>query len=99
MIALEQKEKKYDVSKHGARLERILENWDGILAILDEELPPLSMLTALYNKAGLPKRMSEIGIDETVLPMSFKATKDIRNKYVLSHLCHDLGVVDEMLGE
>ena len=99
MIALERKEQKYDLAKHAARLDRILKNWDGILAILLEELPPMSVLTELYDKVGLPKYPADIGLDASILPMTFKATKDIRDKYVLSRLCHDLGVTDEMLEE
>jgi hypothetical protein len=30
--------------------------------------------------------------------MIFRATKDIRDKYVLSRLLWDLGILDEMLG-
>ena len=30
--------------------------------------------------------MKEIGLDEAILPMTFKASKDIRDKYVLSRL-------------
>lgn len=34
----------------------------------------------------------EIGVDEALLPMIFGATKDIRDKYVLSRLAWDLGM-------
>lgn len=38
---------------------------------------------------------SEIGIDESLLPMMLKSTKDIRDKYVLSRLLWDTGLLDE----
>ena len=41
MIALEEKEQKYDKSAHPARLERICECWDDILGIVEEEMPVL----------------------------------------------------------
>jgi glycerol-1-phosphate dehydrogenase [NAD(P)+] len=97
MIALEAKEGKYDVEKHAKRLDRIIEKWDEILRIIQEELPSITELTALYDKIGLPRSMREIGLDEDTLPMTFKATKDIRDKYVLSRLCWDLGVLDEII--
>ena len=97
MIALEAKEGKYDPIKHEARLDRIIQKWDDILQIIDEEIPPLSTISALYDKVGLPKSVAEIGIDEEILPLTFKTTKDIRDKYVLSRLCFDLGVIDEIL--
>ena len=75
----------------------VIEKWDEILRMIQEELPPLTELTALYDKIGLPRSMREIGLDEDTLPMTFRATKDIRDKYVLSRLAWDLGVLDEMV--
>ena len=97
MIELDRKEKKYDVDAHKQRLNAILANWDGILRILSEELPSSSELEALFDRVGLPKTPGEIGIDESTLPMAFRAAKDIRNKYVLPRLAWDLGVLEELL--
>lgn len=96
MIALEAKEQKYNVERHAVRLEHILNHWDDILQIIREELPSYTELEALFDKLGAPKTMKEIGIDEGIFALTFKATKDIRDKYVLSRLCWDLGVLDEM---
>ena len=96
MIALEAKEGKYDVIKHRARLERIIEKWDDILQIIDEELPTLDEALMLFDKVGLPKTMEDIGLEESILPMTFKASKDMRDKYVLPRLCWDLGIIDEL---
>lgn len=95
MIALEKKEGKYDVAKHHARLEVILSHWDEIQAIIAEELPSAEFVESLMKKLGLPTDVREIGIDEARLPEVFLATKDIRDKYVLSRLLWDLGIVDE----
>ena len=46
----------------------------------------------LFEQLGMPTSMKEIGIDEKLLPTTFKATKDIRDKYVLSRLVWDLGI-------
>lgn len=97
MIELEAKEGKYDKVKHSARLEIILEKWDEILAVIEEELPSAAELEALLDKIGAPKSAAAIGIDEKIVPTTFKATKDIRDKYVLSRLCHDLGIIDEII--
>lgn len=96
MIALEAKEKKYDKAQHAIRLEKILANWDALLQIMEEELPNLQELDALYNAVGLPKTLGEIGVEDKLLPTIFRCTKDIRDKYVLSRLAWDLGVLDEM---
>ena len=96
MIRAEAKEQKYDLLKHKERLTLIIEKWDDILQIIDEELPAPTELESLFNKIGLPKTPAEIGIDESNLATTFQATKDIRDKYVLSRLCWDLGIIDEM---
>ena len=37
-----------------------------------------------------------IGVNREALQLTFKATKDIRDKYVLSRLAWDLGILDEL---
>ena len=97
MIDLERKEGKYDKKKHAVRLETILESWDDILAIIAQELPPAAQLEQLMDELQIPKTLSQIGAQDDQLPLIFHATKDIRNKYVLSHLTWDLGVINEIL--
>lgn len=96
MIRAEAKEGKYDLAKHAARLETILTHWDELLAIMNEELPAAKGIEELLDAIGAPKTLGEIGLDPAILPMSFKATKDIRDKYVLSRLCWDLGMLEDM---
>ena len=96
MIAIAEKEGKYDLPKHATRLERILAHWDEILQIMDEELLSAAELEAVLDALGAPKTATEIGIDEAIVPLTFRMTKDIRDKYVLSRLCWDLGVLDEV---
>ncbi len=97
MIALEKKEHKYDTEAHKVRLKRIVNNWENIKLIIYEELPSYTELAKLYEKLGLPQTPEEIGIDSKIIPMTFKATKDIRDKYILSRLCFDLGIIDEIM--
>ena len=97
MIELEKKEQKYDKAKHSLRLDVIENKWQEILQIIDEEIPNLKQLTELFDKIGLPKTLKEIYVDENLLYKTFISTKDIRDKYVLSRLAWDLGVIDEMI--
>ena len=98
MIALEKKERKYDVQAHKARLEKIIANWDAILEIAKQEIPQREALDALYEKLELPGSFAELGESETMLPTVLRATKDIRDKYVLSRLVWDLGLEAEIFG-
>lgn len=97
MIALEAKERKYDLEAHRQRLTVILENWDSILRIIDEELPDARELEALLDAIDAPKSLAQIGTSEDSLPAIFQATKDIRDKYVLSRLAWDLGITEELI--
>ncbi len=97
MVELEKKEGKYDLARHEKRLDIILNNWDQILQIIKRELPSAAYLEDLMTKLGMAKTLPDVGVDESLLEMTFKSTKDIRNKYVLSHLCWDLGIIDEMI--
>ena len=95
MISLEKKEQQYSVEKHRERLEIILKNWDNIQTVIEEELPASQEVEALLNSIGAPKSVESIGLSAEILPMTFKATKDIRDKYVLSRLLWDLGILEE----
>ena len=97
MIEIEKKEQKYDEDKHKKRLEIIERSWDKILKIIDEEIPPYEEIERIFDTIALPKTVEEIGLENNIVPLSFKATKDIRDKYVLSRLAWDLGVLDEIV--
>ena len=96
MIALEAKEQKYDGEAHAKRLDIILDKWEDILAVMEEELLPAAEVEKLLDTIGAPKTPESIGIDPAIVPMTFQATKDIRDKYVLSRLAWDLGIIDEL---
>lgn len=94
MIALEEKEQKYSVDKHAKRLEIILEKWDKLLEIIRAEIPSKAEIERILDMIGAPKTAKEVGIDSD-MSTTLKATKDIRDKYVLSRLLWDLGIIDE----
>ncbi len=96
MIAAEETDGKYDISRHVHRLDRILENWEDILRVIEREIPSASEIEKVLDIIQAPKSCADFGIPEAELPMAFAATKDIRDKYVLSRLCFDLGILDEI---
>ena len=96
MIAQEQKERKYDKSTHPARFQKIADNWKTILKIMEEELPTADELAKIMDTIGISKDLNTIGVDAECAKLTFKATKDIRDKYVLSRIAWDLGILDEL---
>lgn len=95
MIALEKKEGKYDVEKHEKRLEIIIEKWDKICAVIRSEIPSNAKIVEILCAIGAPQTAEQVGVEGDLLT-AFKATKDIRDKYVLSRLMWDLGVIDQI---
>ena len=96
MIAQEKKEQKYNKTSHPARFRKIADNWDAILQIIEEELPSADQLSAIMDTIGISKDLNTIGVDKECAKLTFRATKDIRDKYVLSRLAWDLGILDEL---
>ena len=95
MIALEAKENKYGVEEHAKRMEVIIEKWHKIRKIMDDELPTVEEMDHLFELTEMPKTPQDISIDSAIIPITFASTKDIRDKYILSRLAWDLGVIDE----
>ena len=55
----------------------------------------MDFVEKILDKIECPKSAEEIGFSKEILPMTIKAAKDIRDKYVLSKLLWDLGILDE----
>ena len=92
MIALEAKEGKYRKETHSARFDTIQRNWPAIVQIIEDEIPSYETLSQLLATLGI----EELAIDKETAKRTFLATKDIRDKYVLSRLAWDLGICDAL---
>lgn len=96
MIAQEAREGKYDKSTHAARFRVIAENWEEIVKIIDQEIPSYAEMERIMDTIGISKDLQTIGVDRPCAQMTFRATKDIRDKYVLSRLAWDLGILEDL---
>ncbi len=96
MIALEAKEGKYSKNTHKARFDVITKNWDCILQIIREELPTSAQFQEIMDTVGISTDLNVLDVDNTCAKQTFRATKDIRDKYVLSRLAWDLGILEEL---
>ncbi|MBO4378059.1 MAG: sn-glycerol-1-phosphate dehydrogenase [Clostridia bacterium] len=84
---------KNDPAAHKQRLDIILAQWQDILRIMDEELPPLQELEALMQQAEMPMTPAELGFDHQDVQDALAGSRDNRNKYLLSSLFWDLGLL------
>ena len=96
MIAQEAREGKYVKETHAARFARIRENWAEIVKIIDEEIPTAAEIEKILVTIGIEPTISQLDLTSEDAKLTFQATKDIRDKYVLSRLAWDLGVMDEL---
>ena len=96
MIQNERKEGKYDKVKHAARLDLIIEKWDEILKIIDEEIPDFDFVLNALAAVNAPTHPKEFGISAEEMHGAFLTAKDIRDKYVGTRLLWDLGCLDEV---
>ena len=94
MIEAEGRDRKYDPEKHAARLSILLDNWDAIKTSIREEIPRQAEIRSLLSSIGAPTTPEEIGQTRAELSLTFAATRDVRDKYVLSRLVWDLGLSD-----
>lgn len=96
MIALNQTENKYDIKKHEQRVSVIIDKWQDIKREM-EALPSAKEIESLLKSIGAPSSMQELGKSKQEVAKTFNFTKDIRDKYVVSRLCWDLGVIEDII--
>ena len=95
ILEIEKKTQKNDPAKHARRLDKIIDGWDEILKIIDEELPDFGELYKLMAATGMPMRPSEIDVNLQDTIDAFVGARDIRDKYLSCSLIWDLGMLDE----
>lgn len=96
MITQEIREGKYNKETHAARFAKISNNWDAIIAILREELPKSTEIEEILQTIGISSDLQDLGVNSDTAKLTFEATKDIRDKYVLSRLAWDIGILDDL---
>lgn len=94
VLEIEARAHKNDPAKHAERLTRILNGWEEICCMMDEELPDLNTLRAQMEMIGEPTRPSELNISLKDTVDAFIGSRDIRDKYMSCSLIWDLGETD-----
>lgn len=95
LIQIEKEEGKYDKEKHGIRLNTIIDHWNAILEVINQELPEPSIVIELLKLIDAPVKPGDIGLSPDEVRDTFLVTKDIRDKYIASRLLWDLGLIEE----
>lgn len=95
IIAIEDKTRKNDPTRHARRLDNIIAHWDDILAIIREELPDYDWLYGVMAATGMPLTPADIDIPTGDVVNAFIGARDIRDKYLSCSLLWDLGLTEE----
>ena len=95
LIAQEATQRKNDPEGRRRRAARIIGEWDGILRIIDEELPRYGTLRERMAAVGLPMRPGDIGISAQDALDAFVCSRDIRDRYLSTSMLWDVGLLDE----
>ena len=66
------------------------------MQILEQELPGYEAFSQIMHTIDVPTDLAALDIEPAIARQTFRATKDIRDKYVLSRLGWDLGVLEEL---
>ena len=94
MVTRDRTEKKYDAEKHKKRLDRIIDSWEEIQAII-AGLPSADTVLQVLQSIGAPDTAECFGYSREQIKTIFTMTKDMRDKYVGTRLLWDLGLLDE----
>ena len=97
IIAIEDKTHKNDPARHAKRLNNIIDHWDDILKIAQEELPDAKWLHDAMAATGMPMTPADLGISQEDVVNAFVGARDIRDKYLSCSLIWDLGMTDEFV--
>ena len=77
------------------RARQIVDHWDSIMRILDEELPAYDTICSLMRHVGMPMFPKDNGLSTDEVINAFVCSRDIRDKYLTSSLIWDIGYMDE----
>ena len=95
VIEMEAKAKKNETNARLARIDSMEQNWDGILALLNE-LPSSETVMDLLRSLNSPCTPAEIEVDEAMLKNTFLYCKEVRARYTILQMVWDLGLLDQL---
>jgi len=95
VIECEKKWGKNTKAVHEKRLQNLLDNWDGVIAAIREELPPAGEVRAKMEQMGMPVKPQDLGYDQAAARRAYIGSREIRDKYLLSSMLWDLGLMKD----
>ncbi len=95
ILRIERETKKNDPEGHARRLALITENWGEIRRAMKEELPSRQEIIALMRRLEMPVTPKDLKLSREDTQDALRGSRDIRDKYLVSSLLWDMGMLDE----
>ena len=96
IISMEDRLGKNSPEGRRKRAEKIIDNWDSIVSIINDELHAYSNIEKLMLELGMPTKPEDIGLTNRDAIDAFVCSRDVRDKYLISSLIWDIGEMEDM---
>lgn len=97
MIVLEESEEKYEKNKVAERAKKIESNWQMIVSCYQEALKLKPSVQKALAIVDAPQSVDALSVEDPEPKAVLKATKDIRDKYIVTRLLFDIGELETTL--
>lgn len=95
-IELEHESKKNDPEGRLKRIDKIEENWDEIVKLMNDYMPSAERMIEILKSLDAPYFPSQVGFSDEMLYNALVYGKENRARYTLLSMMGDLGVLEDL---
>ena len=96
IIELEHESKKNDPEGRLKRIDKIEENWDEIVKLMNDYMPSAERMIEILKSLDAPYFPSQVGFSDEMLYNALVYGKENRARYTLLSMMADLGVLEDL---
>lgn len=96
IIELEHESKKNDPKGRLKRIDKIEENWDEIVKLMNDYMPSAERMIEILKSLDAPYFPSQVGFSDEMLYNALVYGKENRARYTLLSMMGDLGVLEDL---
>lgn len=96
IIELEHESKKNDPEGRLKRIDKIEENWDEIVKLMNDYMPSAERMIEILKSLDAPYFPSQVGFSDEMLYNALVYGKENRARYTLLSMMGDLGVLEDL---
>lgn len=96
IIELEHESKKNDPEGRLKRIDKIEENWDEIVKLMNDYMPSAERMIEILKSLDAPYFPSQVGFSDEMLYNALVYGKETRARYTLLSMMGDLGVLEDL---